>query len=366
MRKGLKRNKIAFIIPSLTSGGMERVMVEIMQYIVEQYNEKCHLILYGSTREIFYKVPTGVKLHLPNFAFNYNRRQWMTMKTMAFIRKTIKEIKPDVILSFGEYWNSLVLLSLIGIKTPVYISDRSSPELNLGFIHSKLRRILYPCAKGIIAQTQKAKEILENKTGNRNIRVIGNPIREISVPEVQNRDKIVLSVGRLIRTKHFNRLIDIFYSLNKPDWKLIIIGGDPDKEKISEELQSQIEKLQLKGQVILAGKLKNIEDFLLQSSIFAMTSSSEGFPNVIAEAMRTGIPVVAYDCVAGPSEMIVNGKNGFLIPLFDDRLFVEKLQYLAEHKDNRELMGQYARESIKKFSSEIVCEQFYRFITESI
>lgn len=63
----------------------------------------------------------------------------------------------------------------------------------------------------------------------------------------------------------------------------------------------------------------------------------------IGEAMRAGLPVVGYDCVAGPSEMIDNGKNGFLIPLFDDRLFVEKLQYLAEHKDNRELMGQYAR-----------------------
>lgn len=364
MNKSLRKNKIAFIIPSLTSGGMERVMVEIMQYIVEQYNEKCHLILYGSTREIFYKIPNGVILHLPEFSFNYGRRIWMTLKTTYFIRKTIKEIKPDVILSFGEYWNNLVLLSLIGIKTPVYISDRSSPELNLGFIHSKLRRILYPYAKGIIAQTQKAKEILENKTGNRNIRVIGNPIREISVPEVQNRKKIVLSVGRLIRTKHFNRLIDIFYRLNKPDWKLIIIGGDPDKEKISEELQSQIEKLQLKDQVVLAGKLKNIEDYLLQSSIFAMTSSSEGFPNVIGEAMRAGLPIVAYDCVAGPSEMIDNGKNGFLIPLFEDNLFAEKLRHLIDNNDERQEMGQYAKECIKKFSPNIVCEQYYRFIIE--
>lgn len=359
---GAKRNKIVFIIPSLTSGGMERVMVEVMTYISGRHNEDCHLILYGSTRELFYKVPEGITLHLPDFEFKYNRRQWMTLKTMAYIRKTIKEIKPDTILSFGMFWNNLVLLSLFGIKIPIYISDRSSPQKDLGFLHNILRRILYPRATGIIAQTQKAKEIFIKQIKNENIKVIGNPIREIELPENPVKEQVILSIGRLIRTKHFDRLIDIYKNLNRSHWKLIIIGGDPDNEKISHELQQKIDELGLKEQVILTGQLKNIEEYLYKAEIFALTSSSEGFPNVIGEAMRTGLPVVAYDCVAGPSDMIEDGKNGFLIPLFDDDLFKNKLLHLIEHKDHRIKMGLYASRSIKKFSSDRICEQFYRFI----
>lgn len=341
-------------------------MVEVMTYISGRHNEDCHLILYGSTRELFYEVPQGVTLHLPDFEFNYKHRQWMTLKTIRYIRKTIKNLQPDVVLSFGEFWNNMVLLSMIGVNIPIYISDRSSPRKDLGFLHNNLRRLLYPSAAGIIAQTQKSKELFNKNINHKNIRVIGNPIREIKVSEKREQEKVILSIGRLIRTKHFDRLIDIFYHLNQPEWKLIIIGGDPNIEKISTELQEKVNKLELHDRVILTGQLKNTDDYLMKASIFALTSSSEGFPNVIGEAMWAGLPVVAYDCIAGPSEMIEDGKNGFLIPQFDDDLFAKRLLYLMKNTEKRMQMGQYARESIRKFSSDTICEQFYSFVTKPV
>jgi GalNAc-alpha-(1->4)-GalNAc-alpha-(1->3)-diNAcBac-PP-undecaprenol alpha-1,4-N-acetyl-D-galactosaminyltransferase len=142
---------------------------------------------------------------------------------------------------------------------------------------------------------------------------------------------------------------------------LIIVGGDAIKQKNSITLQQKIDDLGIAKNIILAGNQKDVEEYLLRAEIFTFTSSSEGFPNVIGEAMSAGLPVVAYDCVAGPSDMIADGQNGYLIPLFDDLMFEEKLRYLMENEEERQRMGVYARESIQRFSVETIGGQYYEF-----
>lgn len=357
------RKIIAFTIPTMDSGGMERVMSEIVTYISEISHIECHLIIYGKSSGIdFYKIPSNVHVYRPDFKFNDSKRIWSTIKTSHFLRSMINKIKPDALLSFGEYWNNFVLLSLFGLKIPIYISERSSPQISLGIFHNFLRRSLYRRAAGIIVQTEKAKHIFEKKFQNKNIKIIGNPIRAININDGIIRENIIVSVGRLITTKNFNRLIDIFTRINKTDWKMIIIGGDSDKQNNSIGLQAQIERLGMSENIIMTGTKKNVEDYLLRAKIFAFTSSSEGFPNVIGEAMSAGLPVISYDCIAGPSDMIEDGKNGFLIPLFKDKLFEERLRYLMNNEEIREQMGIYAKESIIKFSVSNIGKQFYNFI----
>lgn len=359
-----KNKKIAFLIPSLSSGGMERVMSEVVNYVSSEYPLiECHLIIYSKVDIDFYSINERVIIHKPQFVFNETYRTISTLKTIRFIRSTIKSIDPISILSFGEYWNNLVLLSTYKLKVPVYISERSSPNISLGKIQECLRRYLYPKAKGIIAQTTIAQNIFEKRNYNKNIVVIGNPIRSIEQNNDFVRENIIVSVGRLIDTKHFDRLINIFANINNRDWKLIIIGGDSDKQTNSVLLDKRIKELGMSDNIILAGRQSNVVEYLLKASIFAFTSSSEGFPNVIGEAMSAGLSVIAYDCVAGPSDMIVNEENGYLIPLFDDEEFKLKLASLMNNKDVRELMGDKAKQSIQKFSKDKICEQFFNFIT---
>jgi glycosyltransferase involved in cell wall biosynthesis len=78
--------------------------------------------------------------------------------------------------------------------------------------------------------------------------------------------------------------------------------------------------------------------------------------------MSACLPVIAFDCIAGPSEMINNNKNGFLIPLFDYEQFQEKLEILMNRADLRELFGNNANESIKVFSISRIGEQYLQFI----
>lgn len=354
--------RIVLIIPSLHAGGMERVIAELAAFFSTKSNVEVHLILYGIKRDIFYHLPQNITIHKPGFEFNNSNRIMNSMKTLWFVRKKIKGLKANAVLSFGESWNSFVLLALLGKKLPVYVSDRCQPNKNLGKKQEFLRRWLYPKAKGIIAQTEVAKEIYLKKNLHQNIQVIGNPIRNIIGDKVVQKENIVLSVGRLIKTKHHDELIRLFVKINQPGWKLIIVGDDALKQENMVRLRKLIVDLHASDKVILAGSQTDVESYYRSSKIFAFTSSSEGFPNVIGEAQSAGLPVIAFDCIAGPADLIQNNQNGYLVPLFDYNQFEEKLAHLMNNNQLRESMGTNAQKSVQQFEASKIAEQFYRFI----
>lgn len=355
--------KICCCIHSLNPGGMERVMSELINGFIQNHGAEVHVILYGIERTVFYDIDDRAIIHRPPFVFTNKHRTWCTLKTIQFLHKEIKHIAPDTVLSFGNYWNSLVLLATRGLKYPVYVSDRSSPAKNMGRFQNKLRDILYPKATGVIAQTSKAKDYYDKLFTQKNYAIIGNPIRNIEIPENNQREKIIVSVGRLINTKHYDRMIKLFAELDRPDWKLIIVGGDAQNQNNMTKLRAVLAEIGNPENIELAGTQKNVESYLLRGSIFAFTSSSEGFPNVVGEAMSAGLPVVSYDCVAGPSDMIEDGGGGYLVPVFDDELFKQRLIELMDDEAKRVAMGIKAKEDIKTFEVVRIVDKFYRFIT---
>jgi len=358
--------KVCFVIPSLQSGGMERVMAELVKYFDKKEELEIHLILYGKSREIFYSIPDSVNIYKPDFTFNSKFRFYSTIKTLWYLRKQVCEIDPKVILSLGEYWNSFVLLALLGLKYPVYVSDRCKPDKHLGRLHEYLRKWLYPGATGIIAQTELAKKIYFRKSLNNNIKVIGNPIRDLKPGKQEyEKENIILTVGRLIKTKHHDRLIRIFRKIDNDNWKLVIVGGDALKQNGMARLSNLVEKYNMEDKIELTGTVSNIEAYYHRSKIFVFTSSSEGFPNVIGEAMSAGLPVISYDCVAGPSEMIDDGENGYLIPLFDDEQYLDKLNTMVNNQHLRKKMGEASRKKIDVYSVDNIAEKYYSFIIDS-
>jgi glycosyltransferase involved in cell wall biosynthesis len=358
----MRKKRICLVIPSLYAGGMERVMSELAGCFCENPNIDVHIILYGINPETFYKLPEQINIHKHALQFDSRFRFWTIIKTMIYLRGEIKKIKPDSVLSFGEYWNSFVLLSLFGTKFPLYVSDRSQPDKSLGRFHDRLRKWLYPKTAGVILQTEKAKYIYQKNIKKLNIKVIGNPIREIlSQTDIQKQNQ-VLMVSRLIKSKHHDHLIKIFASINKKDWKLVLVGNDHLKQSNMESLKQLASDCGVADRVVFAGTQSDVEKYYLSSKIFAFTSSSEGFPNAIGEAMSAGLPVVAYDCIAGPSEMISDGENGYLVPVFDDIMFQEKLHKLMMDEALRKSMGENAKKSIRKFSVELIGKQFIDFI----
>lgn len=353
--------KICCVINSLGAGGMERVMSILTNGFVLKPNTEIHLILYGKSPKIFYDIDSRVVIHKTDFQFS--NRMVGVFKTMRFLRRKIREINPMAVLSFGEDWNNLVLLATRKLHIPVFVSDRASPYCPMSKVHKYLRIKLYPKASGVIVQTQKSKDIFSKLYHQDNFAVIGNPIKRTDIPSDNVRENIIVSVGRLAKGKNYDRLIKLFTELQRKDWKLVIVGGDTQKLSNMVQLKKLIESYGNTDNVILAGAQSNVTQYLLKSKIFAFTSSSEGFPNVIGEALSAGLPVVSYDCVAGPSEMVHNGENGFLIPLFDDEMFKEKLSTLMNDDGKIAAMGELAKQSIQKFDSVKIIDSFFRFIT---
>lgn len=356
------KKRICLVIPSLQAGGMERVMAELSGHFTRKKAVELHLILYGIKRDIFYTIPDSVIVHKPEFGFNNRIRALSSIRTLYFLRKKVKSISPDTILSFGEYWNSFVLLALIGLSFPVFVSDRSQPDKSLGRLHDWLRKWLYPLAAGVIAQTHAAKNIYQTMYRHKNIRVIGNPIRTIQKESIQ-RENSVLMVGRLIRSKNQDKLIQLFSKINIPEWKLVLVGYDHMKQENMIKLQQLVKELKMEDRVVLTGKQADVDEYYLRSKIFAFTSTSEGFPNVIGEAMSAGLPVVTFDCMAGPADMIEDGENGFLIPVNEYKFFQQKLELLMRNENLREQFGEHGKNTIQQFSIDAVGEQYFNFIT---
>lgn len=337
------------------------MMSELAGFFCRKGELEVHLVIYGKTPVISYPIPKNLIVHKPSTEFNNSLRLYHSILRLAYLRNSIKKLNPKCILSFGEYWNSFVLLALIGMKYSVYISDRGSPDSKYSLFHLFLRKTLYPRAQGIIAQTEQARQVYLDQSLNDNIVVIGNPIHFIR-PGNKGRRKIVLTVGRLIDSKNHDKLIELFTQIKKPGWQLLIVGGDALKQNNLDRLRRLVAALDASSDVVFTGYRSDLEEFYQESSIFAFTSNSEGFPNVIGEAMSAGLPVVTFDCVAGPSDMITDTVDGYLIPVNNYHYFKERLEQLMDNELLRHKIGLNAKQSIRRLSIENIGSEYYKFL----
>ena len=116
--------------------------------------------------------------------------------------------------------------------------------------------------------------------------------------------------------------------------------------------------MKLENYITILPPKKQVEDYHIESSLFLLSSESEGFGMVILEAMGFGLPCISYDSPAGPRDMIVNGENGFLIP-YDDFVSLEKstLQ-LIQNSEMRKNFGNAAYEDAKKWDDEFIMKKW--------
>ena len=147
-----------------------------------------------------------------------------------------------------------------------------------------------------------------------------NPVPQYSgkpfVPSGVKQKKQIIAVGRLVLQKNFALLIEAMPAvLAQVDCALHIYGNGPMRQS----LQDLIATKGLEKSITLEGYASGIREKMAQSDLFVLSSSWEGLPMVLLEAMTTGVPVVSTNCVSGPDEILEGGKWGLLVPP-DDRL----------------------------------------------
>lgn len=348
--------RVVLVIPTMRQGGAERVMSELANAWSNQKHE-IHLVLLAKS-EHFYYIDDNVIIH--NLGFTHSgvfNKAFNELKVFFKLRKILKQKKPDFVLSFMSKYNILTILAASNLNLRVFVSDRSNPKKQLPFHISFLRKITYRFAHGIIAQTSLAKAVLEENTGNRNIVVIPNPLKAISVCENIEKDKIILNVGRLVEEKGQKYLLEAFTKIEDTEWKIAILGDGP----LYDLLKEQAEKLGLSDRVIMPGTVNEIDRWLTKASVFAFPSVSEGFPNALVEAMAAGLPCVSFDCDAGPRDIIIDGKNGYLVPVRDVEVLANRLETLINNAAIRMRLSKEAAKIVNDFGVKKISDDYLTF-----
>jgi glycosyltransferase involved in cell wall biosynthesis len=171
-------------------------------------------------------------------------------------------------------------------------------------------------------------------------------------------EPVVVRLGRLSFEKGTDMLLEAWAEVTRrfPEWRLRLYGSGPDEES----LQRQSEELGLTGSVEFAGPTSDVEGALTQASIFALSSREEGFPMSILEAMAYGLPTVTFDCAPGVRELITHEADGLIVAPGNTVQFAEALQRLMDDAGLRAKLGEAARTSVQRFSTEMVVERWER------
>lgn len=347
--------KICLTNATLHCGGAERAISELANYLAANGHEVTIFLLFK--KEIFYSIDKRVKIVEPGFSRQGTNKYWYGIKTIGYIRKSIKKINPDVILNF--IFPSFFLLCTAGLSCPIYISVRNNPANKIKIDPVWFRRLTYPRAKGIIAQTSYAAKVIYEQVKHRNIKAIPNYVRAVDKKNVAPQN-IIVTVGRLVANKGHEDLLQIFASIKNEGWQLKFAGDGP----LRNSLEQKAKELGIEKQTLFAGFQPDIDSVLQQAKIFAFCSYSEGFPNALLEAMATPLACISYNCNAGPADLITDGKDGFLIPVGDKNAFAKKLQQLMDDETLRSSFVANAAETIKAFHPDKLAQAYLDFISE--
>jgi GalNAc-alpha-(1->4)-GalNAc-alpha-(1->3)-diNAcBac-PP-undecaprenol alpha-1,4-N-acetyl-D-galactosaminyltransferase len=173
---------------------------------------------------------------------------------------------------------------------------------------------------------------------------------------------LILAMGRLTRQKGFDLLLDAFQrsGLAENGWHLAILGEGLERYALVEQATA----LGVSQALALPGRVSDIGRFLASADIFVLSSRYEGFPNALLEAMQMGRACVSFNCLSGPSDLIVNDRNGFLIPAEDIEELSVALQRLAANPVLRSRLGGQASEVTKQFSPAKIYGDWLRLIDD--
>lgn len=355
--------KILFIISSLGSGGAERVLSTLANYLSLNHEV---VIVKLDNKESFYGINENVTVESLNLEKENNtilKKILHNFTLLSSIRKSIQKNNPDIIISFMDRTNINTLLATIFLSNKVIISERTNYNAQRNKFLRVLRTITYPLSDGMVVLSQYDYDKYHNV---KNKKIIFNPLFiNDSIDTTITREKLIVSVGRIIESKAFDVLLEAIAKINKKsleNWKIYIIGEGREKEK----LEFMVDKLGLVKTVKFLGLKKNIVDYYKKASIFVSTSRSEGFPNTLSEALSLGCASVATDCITGPSELIKNEENGFLVEVDNVNQIKDKLELLIEDES---LRGTFSRKSIdmsKKYKTENIVKEWEKYIDEII
>ncbi|MBP5713213.1 MAG: glycosyltransferase family 4 protein [Prevotella sp.] len=341
------RMKIVYVIEQLSQvGGMERILVDKMNWLCSQSQTEVVLILlWRDNNPIAYDMDGRIRV----VRLNVPRVRGGLLFPLVVLRynRAVKGLHPDVTV-FS--WVAGALLATFGVKCGKTIYESHSDSRMVK--HHWLQNTLQYRVDAVVALTP---EDAARFTAVGNVVVIPNFTLLQPTAEIDYAKKHCIAMGRLVVEKDYPRMIALWSRIAQsyPDWVLDIYGEGSERPKV----EQCINRFHLESQVLLHGFTQNVVEAYASGSIFLMTSRTEGFPLVLVEAATCGLPIVAFDCPCGPRN-VLDGNSGLLIPYEDDDAYVAAVQQLMSNIALRQKMGEDSKRDIVRFSQESVMQRW--------
>ena len=387
-----RRIKVLLLLGSWVGGGAERVAVNLMNRLDPARIDVRLGLLRASGRYLdrldldrVIVAPEGEE----RFRYEGPNRNLFTPGKLiggalhgprAF-RKMIEDVQPDVVMSFLKGTGLLTWLALQGTNprprwiaregnNVLAVAGQESPNHFIESISLALTRRAYRRADAVLTNsTDMASGLVRDLALNpARVRMINNPIdvdtiardAQVQVPGLPNKPYI-LSAGRLEYQKGHEVLIEAFAKSGA--WKthpLVILG---EGSRLA-ELQALAATLGVAPHVQFIGFVANPYPWMAGAELVVQPSRWEGFPNVAAETLACGAPLLHSDCSFGPRDIVLPGETGELFPVDDVDALARQLSALINDPERRKRYAEAGRRHVERFAIETMVESYARLFEE--
>ena len=378
--------RIVYVIDSLASkGGAERILSDKMNYLTAHYGYEVTVItcyqdvaaqpnaysLSSRVRQLNLAIP-----YYSQYQYRYPWRLWVKARLyrrlIKGLRDAVGRLDPDVLIGLGYFQADVVTaISCRAAKVVESHEARIFTMSDQGLSRSWLSRAYMRFYKWhYFRRVERQADVVVTLTtgdarewrGARRVEVVPNftvmPVSTLSACS----EKRVIAVGRLEWQKGFDRLLAAWAIAvqRHPGWRLDIFGSGT----LESALNSQIQALGLRS-VTLHPFTATINEEYAASSIFTLSSRFEGFGLVLLEAMQSGLPCVTFDCPFGPSDVVADGANGYVVTDGDINAFADRLCRLMGDESLRQAFGHASVRRAKLFDADTVMSQ-WKELLESV
>lgn len=369
----LEGKRIAIFLPSLGAGGVGRVFVDLANGFAARGCSVDFLLSRAEGPHLAHVDPAVKVCELARQGRFDTRRTilslhpgpWQEMlrpvllglsdptpfRSIRALADHLESARPDALLAGKTHANLAALwaAALAGASTRVVVSERTNLSLQMKMKRAwRWRHIgpavarMYSRAHGITTVSDGVSEDLARTTGidRRRIETVYNPfdterIRALgreSAPHPWLDDdgaRVLLAAGRLVPQKDFSTLLEAFarvVSRRNDPLRLLILGEGDERRR----LEAGVHRLGLTERVDLPGYVENPYRFMSRASAFVLSSSWEGLPSALIEAIICGCPVVSTDCPSGPREILAGGDYGELVPVGDPGALADAIERVLD------------------------------------
>ena len=375
------KKNISILNTSLTSGGAEKVISLLLKKLVNDFNVT--LILFYN--DIHFPIPEEIDVVILSKKSHDIPFYEKALNVFRFAKRysnIIKRKKIDYVVSFLAFPNLLTgIISIFNKKPKTFISERGFPSDNTSSkLSHYISKLFYPllynrCDKLFSNSVHINNDLKDNFGVKIPMEIIYNPIEKpekVIVPSSINTNNAlnIITAGTLNKRKNQIMIIKAIEKLSF-DFSLSILGGGELKSYLTEEIDSR----NLNHKVSLKGKVKNVNEYLVECNCFVLSSFTEGFPNALLEAMAIGLPSISSNCLSGPLELLNDNKpviinNGEfykaqygILVNNDDHIGLEKaITYLNNNPVEREKYSKLSMERSNDYLLNTIYSQFKDFI----